>query len=97
MTLFPEEIRRRLPSIDSQQSIPDPIALLKFYDTQGDWSWYVVAFDGHNTFFGLVLGCERELGFFFLTDFESTNKAAGFQRIRLDSSFEPKALSTIQH
>jgi len=59
-----------------------------------DWHWYPVEFDGKDLFFGLVIGFERELGYFSLAELESVKVLAGFGVMR-DESFVPVPVSTI--
>jgi hypothetical protein len=96
MPLLTTEIKEKLPPLYSQENTADPLALVRFYDTLGDWSWYVIEFDGENLFFGLVFGFESELGYFSLAEFEQLNREAGFARIERDEAFEPTPISAIQ-
>jgi hypothetical protein len=96
MALLTKEIRQELPPLYSQENTDDPLARVRFYDAMGDWSWYAIEFDGEDLFFGLVLGFERELGYFTLSEFEQVNRAAGFTRIERDSGFQPTRISAIQ-
>jgi hypothetical protein len=95
MTLITEEVQKQLPALYSLEHDPDPLARVRFYDALGDWSWYATEFDGENLFFGVVLGFERELGYFSLAEFEEVNKSAGFERIRRDPSFTPTPVSKV--
>ena len=96
MELLTKNLRDELPELYSQENNPAPIAIVRFIDTLGSWSWYAVEFDGENTFFGLVLGFERELGYFSLSEFEEVNQAAGFSRIQRDKDFVPTPISKIE-
>jgi len=96
MALLTKEIRQELPPLYSQENTEDPLARIRFQDTLGDWSCYAIEFDGENLFFGLVLGFERELGYFTLAEFEQVNREAGFTRIERDSGFQPTRISAIQ-
>jgi len=95
MSLLTKEIELRLPALYSQEDNPDPSAIVRFYDTLGDWSWYATEFDGTSLFFGVVLGFERELGYFSLAEFEQVNRDAGYDRIRRDPNFKPTRVSVI--
>ncbi|MGE0266610.1 MAG: DUF2958 domain-containing protein [Candidatus Obscuribacterales bacterium] len=96
MALLTEKDRQELPALYSQENTEDPVAQIRFYDTLGGWSWYGIEFDGEDLFFGLVLGFERELGYFTLAELEQVNQAAGFTRIERDPGFQPTELSKIQ-
>lgn len=95
MTLLTQEVKEQLGALYSQEHDPDPVAVVRFYDTLGDWSWYATEFDGETLFFGVVLGFERELGYFSLAEFEQVNRDAGFDRIKRDADFQPTKLSEI--
>ncbi len=95
MPLLMKENKQQLAPLYSQENDPDPLAVVRFYDQLGDWSWYATEFDGSNLFFGVVLGFERELGYFSLIEFERVNQDAGFARIIRDLYFKPTRLSQI--
>lgn len=95
MALLTKDLQK-LPPLYSQEHTPDPLALVRFYDTLGNWSWYGIEFDGKNLFFGLVFGLERELGYFSLEEFEAVNSESGFPRIKQDLTFTAKPISEIR-
>lgn len=95
MELLTNKLRNELPALYSQENNPAPVAAVRFIDTLGNWSWYAVEFDGENTFFGLVLGFEREFGYFSLSEFEEVNQSAGFARIQRDRDFQPTPVHDI--
>ena len=95
MKLLTKKLLENFPPLYSQEEVSDPVAIARFYDTLGNWSWYAIEFDGKNLFFGLVIGFERELGYFSLAELEQINEAAGFNRIERDSSFSPVPISKI--
>lgn len=96
MTLLAKDIQSILPPLYSQNRNADPLVFVRFFDCLGDWSWYAAEFDGTNLFFGVVLGLEREVGYFSLTEFEEVNRSAGFERIKHDPDFEPAPISEIR-
>ncbi|MGD9683525.1 MAG: DUF2958 domain-containing protein [Candidatus Obscuribacterales bacterium] len=96
MALLTRKDRQDLPPLYSQENTEDPIARIRFMDILGSWSWYAIEFDGEDLFFGLVLGFERELGYFALSELEQVNRAAGFTRIERDSGFQPTKISEIK-
>jgi hypothetical protein len=95
MVLLTKDVESKLPALYSQEHNPEPMALVRFYDSLGDWSWYASEYDGKDLFFGLVLGFERELGYFSLSEFEQVNRDAGYERIKRDPDFKPTKLSEI--
>lgn len=96
MCLLTKDVERLLQPLQSQEHNPDPIAVVRFFDTLGDWSWYATEYDGKDTFFGLVFGFECELGYFSLSEFQQLNSEAGFERIKRDPTFKPVRISDIQ-
>jgi len=67
MRLLTKEIANRLPKLYSTESIPigEKVAVVKFFDPTGSWTWYGIEFDPkERLFFGLVIGHEKELGYF---------------------------------
>lgn len=90
MKLLTKAIKKALPPLYSQDGKgEDAIAVVKFFDPQGAWTWYASEFDGTDTFFGLVVGSHRELGYFSLAELESIG-GIGIER---DLWFRPRALS----
>ena len=93
-SLLTDAIRQRLPKLYSQENVEDPIAQAKFFTPDSQWSWYPVEFDGDDTFFGLVIGFERELGYFTLSELESCRGPMGLP-IERDLHFTPMPISKI--
>ena len=94
-SLLTDAIRQRLPKLYSQENVEDPIAQVKFFTPDSSWSWYPVEFDGEDTFFGLVFGFERELGYFSLSELESCRGPLGLP-IERDLHFTPMPISKIE-
>ena len=83
-----------LPPINSQPAEVDPLALVKFVDSESKWQWYGIEFDGMCCF-GLVIGIEEEFGMFSLSELEEINALAGYERITLDETFVPTRISEL--
>ena len=78
MKLLTKEIEERFKKIGSQENIEDPQIIVKFFDPTGSWTWYATEYDQDTkTFFGLVDGYEKELGYFSLEELESVKGAFG--------------------
>jgi hypothetical protein len=71
MNLLTAAIRKALPTLYSQEHVDDPIAVVKFFSPRSNWTWFATEFDGKDIFFGLVIGHEKELGYFSLSELES--------------------------
>jgi len=91
---FPKSIRDSMPPLYSQEQVRDPIVHVKFFTPWANWTWYGTEFDGEDTFFGWVVGFEKELGYFSLSEMESARGPAGL-KIERDIHFEPKPLSQV--
>lgn len=87
-------IRKLLPALYSREEEGDPVATVKFFTPWTNWTWYPLEFDGEDRFFGLVVGFERELGYFSLADLESVRGPGGL-RIERDLHFIPKPVSEL--
>ena len=94
MQLLTEELRRKIPPLYSQENNPDPLIICKFFTPDSSWTWYVIEFDGNDTFFGLVDGFAKELGYFSLSELEGVRGVLGLP-IERDRFFTPCKLSTL--
>ena len=101
-----------MPPLYSQEENPDPMVVCKFFDPVDSWTWYAtegspVDEDGYYDtdkekvdylFFGLVVGFEKELGYFSLTELQTLKE--GMRGIRAlpierDVYFRQQRLSEI--
>jgi hypothetical protein len=89
MELLPDALRARIPALYAQDESPDPIAHIKYTNSQTGWIWYVTEFDGTDIFFGLVQGFEEELGYFSLTELTANE-------VQRDLNFMPTPLSQLR-
>jgi hypothetical protein len=94
LKLLPKSVAVKLPPLYSQDGKGEQaLAVVKFFDPYGSWSWYASEFDPEQgLFFGLVAGHDRELGYFSLSELESV-KFAGRQRIERDLHWKPRPLA----
>ncbi len=92
MVLLTKELRKKLPTLYSQEEKGlDAVAIVKFFTPDSNWTWYATEFDGKDTFFGLVDGFEKELGYFSLSELQNVKGALGLP-IERDRYFIPKTL-----
>ena len=95
MRLLTQEIRKKLPKLYKQEAKGgDAVVYVKFFTPWSSWTWYATEFDGEDTFFGLVDGHEKELGYFSLKELESVRGPMGLP-IERDLYFRPKTLEEI--
>jgi hypothetical protein len=95
MSLLTDELRQQLPPLSATEKQDDPIVICKFFTPDSRWTWYVLEFDGEDTFFGLVDGLEVELSYFSLTEPESVRGPMGLA-IEGDLYFTPCTLSEVE-
>ncbi|MCK4341615.1 MAG: DUF2958 domain-containing protein [Phycisphaerae bacterium] len=95
MKLLTKEIRKHLPGLYETEHHPDPVAVVKFFMPGTSWTLYATEFDGEDTFFGLIEGFETELGYFSLSELESTQGPAGL-KVERDRYFKPTPLSKLK-
>jgi len=92
-TLMPSEIAAQLPPLyanDGQSE--DAIAHLKLFTPWTSWTWYASEYDpAERLCFGVVVGHERELGYFSLVELEEIRGPAGL-RIERDLHWKPRPL-----
>ncbi len=70
------------------------LARVKFFTPDSSWTWYVVEYDGKDICYGLVIGLEREIGYFSISELETTRGPWGLL-IERDRYFEPTPLSQL--
>jgi Protein of unknown function (DUF2958) len=93
--LMPEWLKAQFPPLYSTEQTPDPIVICKYFTPDAGWTWYATEFDGEDTFFGLVDGFERELGYFSLAELQSVHGPYGLP-IERDLWLPPTPLSQIR-
>jgi len=95
MKLLTQKITKQLPPLYSQDvKGSKTIAYIKFFTPDANWTWYGCEYDGEDTFFGLVDGHEKELGYFSLNELKSVRGALGLP-VERDLWFKPKPLDEI--
>ena len=95
MKLLTKEIRKALPALYSQDEIADPLVHVKFFDPCGSFTWFILEYDGEDTFFAFVkshLCPNGELGYVSLSELKSIKNPLGLG-IERDLYFKSKPLS----
>jgi hypothetical protein len=95
MKLLTDELRAKLPPLDSAEWEYQPIALARFYTPDADWVWFPTAgspIDGDFEFFGYVEGMYPEWGYFRLSELENIRGKKGLLVMR-DLFFTPKSMA----
>ncbi|MCB9136589.1 MAG: DUF2958 domain-containing protein [Anaerolineales bacterium] len=57
----------------------DPLAVIKLFTPDSNWTWYLLEYDGQDLAFGLVVGFETEFGDFSLQEIASARGPLGVQ------------------
>ena len=94
MQLMTPALRALLPPLGSTSASKGAVARVKFFTPDSSWTWYVTEFDGDDTFFGLVDGHEKELGYFSLRELQSVRGPLGLP-IERDLYWQPRTLREI--
>jgi len=95
MKLLTKANRASLPPIGSTENDADPVAVVKFFDPTGAWSWYATEFDGEDRFYGWVDGTYPERGYFSLSELSAHRGSFGLG-IERDRHFSPTPLSELE-
>ena len=91
--LMPAELAAEIPALYATQNDDDPIARVKLFTPDSNWTWYVSELDPEDRLcFGLVDGHEREFGYFSLTELEEVRGPLGL-KIERDLYWRPTPLS----
>ena len=88
-------IKAQLPQLYATENDLDPTAQVKFFTPDSSWTWYATEFDGEDLFFGLIQGHCEELGYFRLSELQTTKGPMGLA-IERDRGFEPTPLSKLR-
>ena len=98
MQLLTKEIREKLPPLHSQDGLGGKaVAYAKWFTPDSGWSWFATegSPEGDDfVFFGLVIGLEKELGCFTLSELEQARGPLGLP-IERDLYWMPKTLEEI--
>ena len=90
---IPEDMAEKIPKLYATEQEDDPLALLKYFTPDGSWTWFLTEYDPEQRLaFGLVIGHERELGYFSLNELEKLRGPVGLP-VERDLHFQPKRLS----
>ena len=90
-----KELEARFKAVGSQENVPDPIVIAKFFDPCGSWTWYATEWNAEEgTFYGLVCGMEKERGYFSLEELQAYRGRFGLG-IERDLYFDETLISTL--
>ena len=97
MKLMTKELAKSLPPLYGTEDVPlsQKVVQVKFFCPWSQWTWYAVEYDPNDQiFWGLVIGLEREWGYFSLEELESV-KGPGGLSIERDRFFQPQPVKAM--
>jgi len=97
MDLLPQELRKTLPSLYSQESSSAPIVHAKLFTPDAGWTWFITEGseeDGDWLLFGYVIGLEEEWGYFLLSEIASAQGPLGLP-VERDLWFQPGPIDEV--
>ena len=104
MKLMTKELARKLPRLYSTDMFTDEgerndnmILIAKFFTPDSQWTWYIIEGEQRGDdwlFFGYIVGLERELGYFTLSELESVRGPLGL-KIERDIYWKPITLGEL--
>ncbi len=96
-TLMPAAIAAQMPALYGQEEQGEnAIARVKLFTPWTNWSWYASEYDPEQRLcFGVVIGHEREYGYFSLAELEAIRGPGGLQ-IERDLHWQPCPLKECQ-
>ncbi len=95
MKLIPEEMLDEIPKLYTTENEIDPVARVKLFTPDSNWTWWILEYDGSDLAFGLVKGFETELGYFSIGELESVHGPLGLS-VERDLYFQPAKISQIK-
>ena len=97
MKLMTKEIEARFAMVGRQEEKgDDAIIIAKFFTPDSSWTWFATEYDPvERTFFGLVHGFEKELGYFSLDELASAKGPLGLH-IERDLHWTETTIGAVQ-
>ena len=95
--LIPNDLITAIPNLYTTEDEEDPICHMKLFTPDANWTWFVTELsvsDG-DTCFGYVVGLERELGYFSLSEIEGIRGHLGLP-VERDLGFKPTKLLEVK-
>ena len=94
MRLIPK--KHTVPLLYATEDVKNPLCHIKLFTPDSSWSWYIIEIDECNEVcFGYVVGIERELGYFSISELESIRGPLN-SAVERDLHFTPTLLSEVK-
>jgi len=97
MKLMTKSVEASLPALYSNEDKPagEAVAVVKFFTPDADWTWYATEYNPkERTFFGLVDGFVKELGYFNLDELKTLRGPFGLP-VERDLYWKPTPLKEV--
>ena len=92
--LIPQD--HTLPPLYATENQTDPTVHIKLFTPDSGWSWYITEYSPQEELcFGLVVGIEREMGYFSISELQAVRGPLGL-KIERDLYFTPLPLSQLK-
>jgi hypothetical protein len=98
MELLTAELRAQLPALYALEKNPDPMVYLRLFTPDNHWTWLVTEGspeDADFRFSGLVIGFEKEWGYFVLSELQAARGPDGLP-IERDLCFESAPMGEVK-
>lgn len=94
MILLPKDCD--IPKLYATEDQKDPICHIKLFTPDANWTWYIIEIDeAKELCFGYVIGHEKELGYFTMSELRALRRGLTLP-IERDLSFTPTSLSEVK-
>lgn len=94
MKLIPQ--KHTIPLLYATEDDNNPQCHIKLFTPDSNWTWYIIEIDESNEVcFGYVVGLEKELGYFSISELESVRGALNLP-VERDVGFTPTLLSEVK-
>ena len=93
--LIPQTLLNNIPDLYETEGFLNPTCYVKLFTPDSNWTWWVLEYDGEDTFFAMVHGHEKELGYVSISELESVKGPMGL-KVERDKYFTPKRYGDIE-
>jgi len=94
MDLIPKD--HTIPVLYSTEDVKNPLCQIKLFTPDSNWTWYIIEIDDANELcFGYVVGFEKELGYFNISELKSLRGGLNLP-VERDLAFVPTPLDKVQ-
>ena len=96
MKLLTNELIKQIPPLYEQEGKGEnALAYVKLFTPDSNFTWYITELDPEEGLcFGLIVGFEKELGYFSLNEIEQIKGPMGLE-VERDDSFQPTKLKNL--